>query len=198
MLCLRSHAAAALLGVVLLSMPIFAQQTTGTIRGVVTDPTGASIPRVKISATNDQTRVTQTTNTGENGSYVFPLLPPGSYTLTADNAGFSKAVRANVLVRITETEVVDFSMQLGSVSETISVEENVSLLQTESSAEGRVIERQTISSLPLATRNFTQLLGLTAELSLIRPTLNRWGLAHKIQASTDRGGAAITICLTGM
>jgi outer membrane receptor protein involved in Fe transport len=130
---------------------------------------------VKISATNEQTRVTQTTTTGENGSYVFPLLPPGNYTVTADNTGFSKAIRANVLVRITETEVVDFSMQLGSVSETINVEEHVSLLQTETSAEGRVIERQTISSLPLATRNFTQLLGLTAGVVTDPPNAEQVG-----------------------
>jgi hypothetical protein len=67
-----------------------------------------------------------------------------------------------VLVRINETESVDFGVQLGSVTESVTVADSVSLIQGETSAEGRVIEQQTISALPLATRNFTQLLGLTA------------------------------------
>jgi len=140
----------------------FAQQTTGAIRGVVTDPAGALVANVSITASNNQTRARQVTRTGSSGNYTLPLLPPGSYDLSAEAPGFSKAVRSNVVVRITETEVVDFGLQLGSVSESITVNETASLLQRESSAEGRVIERQTIGALPLATRNFTQLLGLTA------------------------------------
>lgn len=139
-----------------------AQQTTGAIRGAVTDPSGAVVTNVTITAVNSQTRASQTTRSGAGGNYALPLLPPGIYDVSAEADGFKKAVRQNVAVRITEIEVVDFTLQLGSVTESITVGETVSLVQSESSAEGRVIERQTISSLPLATRNFTQLLGLTA------------------------------------
>jgi hypothetical protein len=152
-----------------------AQQTTGAIRGVVTDPAGAVVAGVTLSATNDQTRTTQTTRTGATGAYVFPLLPPGVYTLTAESTGFSKAVRSSILVRITETEVVDFALQLGSISESITVDETVSLVQTETSAEGRVIEHRTITGLPLSTRNFTQLLGLTAGVVTDPPNAEQVG-----------------------
>ncbi len=152
-----------------------AQQTTGAIRGVVTDPTGAAISGVSISATNDQTRITQTTKTNAGGAYVIPLLPPGVYTVSAESTGFAKAVRNNVLVRITETESLDFSVQLGSVTESVTVAASVSLIQGETSGEGRVIEQQTISALPLATRNFTQLLGLTAGVVTDPPNAEQIG-----------------------
>jgi outer membrane receptor protein involved in Fe transport len=146
----------------MVSTAAYSQQTTGAIRGLVADPSGASIANVTITATNTETRSTQTTKTGSGGNYVLPLLPPGRYEVSAETAGFIKSLRSNVLVRITETEVVDFSLQLGSVTESVTVAGAVSLVQSESATEGRVIERQTISALPLATRNFTQLLGLTA------------------------------------
>lgn len=152
-----------------------AQQTTGAIRGVITDPAGAVVTGVTVSATNDETRTMQATKTAANGTYVFPLLPPGSYTVSAESPGFSKAIRSNIAVRITETEVVDFALQLGSVTESITVEETVSLVQTETSAEGRVIEHRTITGLPLATRNFTQLLGLTAGVVTDPPNAEQVG-----------------------
>jgi hypothetical protein len=169
--CLR----AGFLALCLVITRLSGQQTTGAIRGVVTDPTGAAISGVLISATNDQTRITQTTKTNAGGAYVIPLLPPGVYTLTAESTGFAKAVRSNVLVRITETESIDFSVHLGSVTESVTVADTASLIQGESSAEGRVIERETINALPLATRNFTQLLGLTAGVVTDPPNAEQIG-----------------------
>jgi hypothetical protein len=134
------------------------QQTTGAIRGTVTDPSGSLISGVLISATNDQTRATQTTKTNANGAYVLPLLPPGVYVVSAEIAGFAKAVRNNVLVRITETESVDFAVQLGSVTESVTVAGSVSLIQSETSSVGRALSSRR-SRVAAATRN-TQLLGL--------------------------------------
>jgi hypothetical protein len=95
---------------------VHAQQTTGAIRGVITDPSGARVADVTITATNTDTGATQTTKSGSGGNYVLPLLPPGRYDVTAESPGFAKALRNGVLIRITETEVVDFSLQLGSVT----------------------------------------------------------------------------------
>jgi hypothetical protein len=162
-----------------------AQQTTGVIRGTVTDPAGAVIAGVTLSATNDQTRTTQATKSAANGTYVFPLLPPGAYTVSAENPEFSKAIRSNIVVRITETEVVDFALQLGSI--TITVDETISRLQTKTSAEGRVIEHRTITGLPLATRNFTQLLGLTGRRH--RPAQRRAGGLRHSESQRERFAA---------
>src|SRR5579884_655396 len=139
-----------------------AQQTTGTIRGTVTDPTGGAIVGAKVTITNNETGVTRSAVTDLSGGYSVPLLRPGQYTVKTEAKGFTTALENDVLVRITETAVVNFSLQVGAVSESVTVQGAVSLVQTDSSSEGKVIEQRTISSLPLATRNFTQLLGLTA------------------------------------
>ncbi|MGH9626945.1 MAG: carboxypeptidase-like regulatory domain-containing protein, partial [Bryobacteraceae bacterium] len=141
---------------------LLAQQTTGAVRGNVTDPTGAAVVGVLLTAANTATGATFTATSDGTGSYSFPLLPPGLYTVTAEIRGFQKVTRENVLVRITETEVVNFGLQVGAVAESVTVTSSVSLVQVDSSSEGKVIERATISALPLSTRNFTQLLGLTA------------------------------------
>jgi outer membrane receptor protein involved in Fe transport len=139
-----------------------AQQTTGTIRGTVTDASGGAVTSASVTATNGDTGVAETMLTDVSGWYSFPLLRSGYYTVKAEAKGFNAAVQRDVLVRITETAVVNFGLQVGSVSESVTVTGVVSLVQTDTSSEGKVIEKQTISSLPLATRNFTQLLGLTA------------------------------------
>jgi outer membrane receptor protein involved in Fe transport len=169
--CLR----AALLCFLLVIGRLSGQQTTGAIRGIITDPTGGSISGAVVSAVNDQTGATQTAKTNSGGAYVLPLLPPGVYTVSVESTGFAKAVRNNVLVRITETESLDFALQLGSVAESVTVSESASLIQSETSAEGRVIERQAISALPLSTRNFTQLLGLTAGVVTDPPNAEQIG-----------------------
>jgi len=146
----------------LVSAGLYAQQTTGTIRGTVTDASGGVVAGATVTVTNADTGIANTTQTDVSGSYSFPLLRPGRYTVKTEARGFSSGVQQDILVRITETAVVNFSLQVGSVSESVTVTGTVSLVQTDTSSEGKVIERQAISALPLATRNFTQLLGLTA------------------------------------
>src|SRR4051794_11194505 len=124
---------AGLLALLLACAPLSAQQTTGAVRGVVTDPTGAAVPGGGGSATSGDTGSMQSATTNSNGAYVLPLLPPGLYSVSAESRGFAKAVRNNVLVRITETETVDFAVQLGSVAESVTVSDTVSLIQTETS-----------------------------------------------------------------
>ena len=141
---------------------LYAQQTTGTIRGSVTDASGGAVATARVSVTNNDTGAAEMAVTDVSGGYSFPLLRPGHYTVRAEASGFNTAVQSDVLVRITETAVANFNLQVGSVTESVTVTGNVSLVQTDTSSEGKVIERQTISALPLATRNFTQLLGLTA------------------------------------
>jgi hypothetical protein len=128
----------------------------------VTDPSGGAVAGAAITATNTDTGVADKTQTDGSGSYSFPLLPPGHYTVKTEAKGFRTAVHEGILVRITETAVVNFAVQVGSISESVTVTGAASLVQTDTSSEGKVIEERTITALPLATRNFTQLLGLTA------------------------------------
>ena len=150
------------LALCLFAASVFGQQTTGAIRGAITDPSSAIVVGVSVVATNNATGTEFHTVSDGTGLYSLPLLPPGTYTASAEMPGFRKVSQENVLVRITETEVVNFALQVGAVADTVTVNTEVSLVQTDTSSEGKVIERATISALPLSTRNFTQLLGLTA------------------------------------
>ncbi|MBL8218026.1 MAG: TonB-dependent receptor [Bryobacterales bacterium] len=135
-------------------------QTSGTITGTVADSTQAVMPGVTIKALNEQTSEERTTVTNEQGTYTLPFLPPGPYKLEFSMAGFKTMVQRMTL-NVTERVAVNMEMQPSAVAESVEVSGEAPLLQTESTALGRVVDETTVKQLPLATRNFTQLLALS-------------------------------------
>jgi hypothetical protein len=155
---IRSNAA--LLTYLLLApASLLGQGLTGSLVGTVTDNSGAVIPGVNIEVVNENTGVTATTQTNASGAYEFPLLRAAPYKLTATAEGFRTLERTGLEVRSTETQRADITMEIGVVSEIITVSEATPLLQTDQPTLGHVIEESTITAIPLATRNFTQILG---------------------------------------
>lgn len=148
-----------------LSLPLLAQETTGVILGTVRDASGAVVPGVQITVTERSTSAVRTATTDSEGAYVVPLLPPGIYTVAAEHPGMQRSVRNNVQVQITERIPVDFDLKVGSLEEVVTVTSETSLVQTETSTQGRVIPGSSIRTIPLSTRNYTHLLGLTAGVS---------------------------------
>ena len=137
-------------------------QTTGRISGVVTDPSGSVVVAANIQATSHATNLTWQTFTDQVGNYSFNLLPPGIYRIEAGATGFSRAVIAGVLVRITETTLIDITLKIGSRTETVIVKNNSpSFLQKDGPQLGAVVDSQGVANLPLASRNFTQILTLS-------------------------------------
>jgi len=134
--------------------------TTGQISGVVTDPSGAVIPGATVELTGTAA-VKRIATSGAGGQYTFTLLPPGNYIVAISAQGFRQTQFQNVVVRITETTILNAPLALSAATESISVSSAVPLLQTTNAANGRVVDSQTLSELPLATRNFTQILGLS-------------------------------------
>ncbi len=152
-----------LLAFLLLSVTALAQ-TTGTITGTVTDSSKAVVPGVKVSATlqgSGQTRVALTNSVGQ---YTLPFLAPGQYEITFTVAGFATSV-ARPTLNVTERIAVDAVMQPSAVADRIEISASGALLQTETAALGRVVSGEAVRQLPLSTRNFTQLLSLTAGTS---------------------------------
>ncbi|MBI1354443.1 MAG: TonB-dependent receptor plug domain-containing protein [Acidobacteria bacterium] len=137
----------------------FAQGLTGSLVGTVTDNSGAVIPGVTIEVVNTNTGATATTQSNAAGLYEFPLLRPAPYKLTATAEGFRTLERTGLEIRSTETVRADITLELGVVSEIVTVNEATPLLQTDQPTLGHVIESDTITAIPLATRNFTQILG---------------------------------------
>ena len=140
-------------------------QTTGRIAGTVKDQNGALIVGADVKATNDNTGEVRQTTVNEDGSYSLSSLTPGKYLVTIKASGFAPAHFA-VKVAITETRTID--AELGFSLDTITVVIN-SLLQSEGPQLGRTVDARAVSELPLATRNFTQLLGLSPGTSVYLP-----------------------------
>ncbi len=138
--------------------------TTGQIVGVVTDPSGAVVADANVTLTSDA-GVRRQTTTGGSGRYTFPLLVPGAYQVEVTHAGFASVKLQGVVVKITESSVIDVSLKVAGAPTTVSVTGQSPLVQTESSARGTVIDEKEIDSLPLPTRNFQQLLAMTAGAS---------------------------------
>jgi len=104
--------------------------TTGDVTGTITDPSGAVTPNVTVTLKSAATGQFRTTTTSSNGFYRFSLLPPGSYTLTAEAAGFTKAERS-VNVDVGQVAVTDLKLQVGSTSQTVEVTAAAPLVQTD-------------------------------------------------------------------
>jgi hypothetical protein len=150
------------LACLLLSFPALAQTAgTGALTGAVTDNNGAVVPEAKVIVTNEATGEARTVMSQSNGSYVVPLLLPGSYRVEFSKTGFKQAVKPGLVINVTETSRLDVQLEVGGVQEQVTVTSEAALLQTESSALGRVTDRTLVSNLPLVTRNYTQIVTLS-------------------------------------
>ena len=132
-------------------------QATGQITGVVTDSSGAVLPGVTVDATNVGTGAVRTAVTGADGLYTLPLLQPGVYDVKASLAGFKTAQQDGVRVTVTETARAVFELEVGQVTETVTVTAEATLVETTNATHGIVIDQQKVVDLPLNGRNFTQL-----------------------------------------
>ncbi len=140
---------------------LYAQYGRGTILGTVTDSSGAVVPGVKVTARSLATNETRTFTTDDAGNYQFNALLSGRYDISASGGQFKTAAANNVELRVNSQARVDIVMQLGVVSETVSVQSTVPQLQTNTAAMGTVIDNRTMIELPLNARNFYDLVALT-------------------------------------
>src|ERR1700728_38139 len=146
---------------------MFAQGgATGAIDGAVQDASGAVIANAKVSITNEGTgEVLRQITSDAAGLFTATLLPVGTYTIEVDAAGFPHTKFAGVVVRITETTRMTAVVKVNSVKEVVEVQSQVEQVNTTDATTGQSLGSQTITDLPLATRNFQQLLTLSAGAS---------------------------------
>ena len=134
-----------------------AQNTTGTIAGLVLDPSQAVVGGAHVTVRNEQTGLTRSVDTNGAGEYRIPFLPVGTYSVRVQKDGFKGQVQKNVTLEILQVRSVDFTLELGTVAETVTVETKAPLLETESSQAGEVIRNEQVNKLPLNVRQFMQL-----------------------------------------
>ncbi|MBV8728933.1 MAG: carboxypeptidase regulatory-like domain-containing protein [Acidobacteriia bacterium] len=145
------------------SQPLPAQSSgTGALTGTVTDPSSAVVPNVTVTLTNNDTGQVRTITTGADGAYRFALIPPGTYKVRFSAGGFKVAEVPSVTVNVSETPVLNQALEVGQQAESVVVQAEAAVLQTADSTLGNVVSGNTITELPLATRNYTQILGLEA------------------------------------
>ena len=161
-----------------------AQGGTSRLSGTVTDSTGATLGGAKVSATNEATGVTETQITTSGGVYSFASILPGRYTITVEQNGFKKNVRTKNVVEVDTPANVDITMEVGSVSETITVQADAISVQTNTATLGNVVDHRTLESLPLNGRNPLTLLLL--EPGVVQRSFGGAGSGVHINGSRDR------------
>lgn len=154
----------------------FAQTAdTGAIAGVVTDPAGSAVPGAQIKVTNLGTGDSRTATSASNGAFTVQLLAPGAYRVDITKEGFKMSTYPSVRVVVTETQAINPKLEIGTVTEQVSISAEAEQLQTESAALGRVTNEKAVVDLPLVSRNYTQIIGLNP------------GVAAEVNNATDLG-----------
>ena len=148
-------------GVCLLAPVAAGQSFSGSILGIVRDASGAVVPQATITVINTGTNARAQARSDQHGNYTLPLLPPGRYVLEVEAAGFKKLVRSGIVLQVQQQAFLDVTLELGAVTESISVRADAPLLEATTSALGKVVENRRIMELPLNTRNVYSLLFLT-------------------------------------
>ena len=158
-------------------LPNFGQIITGTIAGMVTDSTGASLPDAQVVVLNEDTGVTRTVVSDAGGRYSAPQLNPGRYRVTTTKEGFQVESRSGIQLTVGREAVVNVQLQVGQVTQTVEVTGEAPLVQTTEAAVGYLINDRTISELPLNGRDISQLMLLNPGVT--QNSNGKWGNADK-------------------
>ncbi len=148
----RACAAAALF-----SLSLRAQDFRASVGGLVTDPAGSAVVAAKVTATNLNNNASAEVASNETGRYLIPFLIPGMYRVEVEAPGFKKFVRENVELQISVRAGLDIALELGAVSDRVTVNERMSLLETETASRGGIVDNKLLLNMPNAGRNIYQL-----------------------------------------
>lgn len=135
----------------LISSAALAQNSTFT--GHVTDPSGAAVAKSTVRIHNEETGVNTTTTTGSSGTYTVPYLKPGTYSVTVEAQGFKREKKTAIVLQVSQTAVIDFALEVGGITETVTVKADGALLDYGKADHGEVVENTRVTELPLNGRD---------------------------------------------
>jgi hypothetical protein len=141
------------LAVFALALPSLAQESKATLTGRVSDPNGAAVAGATVQITSQQTNLTTTTTSNDEGNYTVPALQPGRYTVKVEKQGFKTAESDVVELHTADKATFDVALEVGGVGEVVNVNAEAPLLEADTASRGQVIERARVSELPLVGRN---------------------------------------------
>ncbi len=189
-LCSLSAGVALTVFAAVISMPAFAQTTSGVF-GSVTDTSGAVVPGASITLTNTATGVTYSATTSPQGTYRVEQLPPGSYKMEVVSAGFDTQELQSFTLLVDQRSQQNFTLAVGKATQTVSVSAASLLIETDNSNQGQVIGTQQIEALPLNGRDYLQLAQLSAGVTPIVPGMSS-------PASQWTGTSTVSIAIAGL
>jgi len=165
-----------------------AQTNKGTIKGTITDQNGGVVQKASVTITNVATNAKRTVTTGDDGIYEAPSLEPGVYRVSVTAPTFPETVHDNITVQTASTEVVDVTLVPGQVGGVVTVTTAQSLVQSETSDLGSVIDNKQVTDLPIPQRNFTLLATLSPGVS--RPFVGVIGGGGNFEAGGNPVGTS--------
>jgi len=142
------------------SIPLFAQYTTASLGGSVSDQSGAVVPDARVTATNADTGFTQSTRSDVTGAFLFARLPIGPYELRVEKEAFLTYVQTGITLAVNQDASVRVTLKVGSLSERVTVEANADLVVTRTATSSQLIDRQRVTELPLNGRLAQSLLNV--------------------------------------
>jgi hypothetical protein len=166
MAMVRGWVVAVILFVVLSGVTVLAQLPTGTILGVVKDPSGGVVPDASVTIRNAETGLTRTVTTGGDGTYRAPALPVGSYTIKIEKEGFQVVTRTGVTLEVSQELVANATLQVGSASQEVTVTGEAPIVNTTNGTLGGLVNEQRVADLPLNGRNYI-------DLTMLQPGINQ-------------------------
>jgi molybdopterin-binding protein len=131
--------------------------TTGNITGTVRDPQGAAVPKAEVTITDEKTGVSRTVSATEDGFYNATSLPAGTYTVSTSPTGFKKTLTTGVELHVNENKTVNLDLQVGQVTETVTVTSEAAPVELRSGEVSSLITEKQVTELPLNGRNYAQL-----------------------------------------
>ncbi len=144
-----------------LALPLAAQSPNGTINGRVVDPSNGVIAGADILVINDATGVKYPGKTNDDGIYVVPNLPPGPYRLQVAKVGFKTLIKPDIVLNIQDALSINFTLPVGAVFETVTVEGGASMIDTTDASVSTVVDQSYVENMPLNGRSFQDLILLT-------------------------------------
>jgi hypothetical protein len=180
----RTLFAVILLSICLFLQTGFGQTITASITGTVTDPSGAIVPSVKVTATNTSTNQAYSANTNESGVFNLLFLPVGNYNVATEIQGFKKTVLGPFSLQVNQIARVDIKLEVGATTESVEIRDFAPVLQTESTATGDTLESTKLTSIPLNGRNYASLLQLMPGAVSTSP--NAMNTSNRFQGSGSR------------
>lgn len=162
-----------------------AQTTNASITGIITDSSGGAIPGVTVTVTNKATAVSRSLTTNEAGAYTAAPLIPGTYEVRAASAGFKTKLQPDVVLQTGAVLKIDFTLDVGAVSESVEVTGAAPILQTQEASVAGVVTTSQLERIPVNGRNFTRLIVMMPGVSDIAPNQSKGGQAGLAMASVN-------------